>query len=70
MSLRRFHEWFGQNETDLDRVEKPKLKKERYQNKVLCQVERTRFTAKQKLDLIQQFDKAKAADRSFTIKGW
>ena len=70
VSLRRFHEWFHQYEADLDRVRKPKPKKERHQNKVLFQAERTRFTAKQKLDLIQQFDEAKAADRSLTIKAY
>ena len=70
VSLRRFQAWFQQYEEDLDSVKKTKPKKERYQNKVLCQAERTRFTPTQKLDLIQQYDKAKAADSSLTIKAW
>ena len=51
-------------------MNKPKPKKERYQNKVLCQGARNRFTAQQKLELIQQYDKAKAADGSLTVKAW
>ena len=34
-----------------------------YQNKVLCQAERTRFTSKQNLELIQKFDKAMRENR-------
>ena len=33
----RFQEWFPQSHEDLRQVNKPKPKKERYQNKVLCQ---------------------------------
>ena len=51
-------------------MNKPKPKKERYQNKVLCQGARNRFTAKQKVELIQQYDKAKAAVSSLTVKAW
>ena len=68
-SLRRFQEWFGQQyEDDLEKIKSPKPKKERRQNKVVCQAERMRYTQKQKLDLIQQFDEAKAEDPSLTIK--
>lgn len=68
-SLRRFQEWFGQQyEDDLEKIKAPKPKKERRQNKVVCQAERMRYTQKQKLDLIQQFDEAKAEDPSLTIK--
>ena len=59
VTLRRFQQWFNHYDADLDKVKNPtpKPKKERYQNKVLCRTERTRFTSKQKLELIQQFDK-------------
>ena len=70
VSLRRFQQWFQQHDEDLRKVNKPKPKKERYQNKVLCQGARNRFTAKQKVELIQQYDKAKAADSSLTVKAW
>ena len=53
VSLRRFQEWFKQYKEDLDRVRKPKLKKGRHQNKVICQADKTRFTAQQKLQLIK-----------------
>ena len=68
VSLRRFQQWFEQYDSDLRKVSKPKPKKERYQNKVLCQGARNRFTPQQKLELIQQYDEAKAADSSLTIK--
>ena len=58
VSLRRFQQWFQHCGEDLRKVNKPKPKKERYQNKVLCQGARNRFTAKQKVELIQQYDKA------------
>ena len=48
VSLRRFQQWFQQYDEDLRKVNKPKPKKERYQNKVLWQGARIRFTAKQK----------------------
>ena len=48
----------------------PKAKKERHQNKVLCQGARTRFTPKQKMELIQQFDEAVVEDGSLTIIKW
>ena len=70
VSLRRFQQWFQQHDEDLRKVNKPKPKKERYQNKILCQGARNRFTAKQKVELIQQYDKAKAADSSLTVKAW
>ena len=44
------------------------MKKERRQNKVEFQAERTRLTSQQKLALISQYDKAKAADASLSIK--
>ena len=44
-SLRRFQEWFGQQyEDDLEKIKAPKPKKERRQNKVVCQAERMRYT--------------------------
>ena len=73
VGLRRFQAWFGQQyKDDLEKLKalKQKPKKERQQNKVVCQAERTRYTAKQKLDLIQQFDEAKAEDPSLSIKSW
>ena len=70
VSLRRFQQWFQQHDEDLRKVNKPKPKKERYQNKGLCQGVRNRFTAKQKVELIQQYDKAEAADSSLTVKAW
>ena len=72
VSLRRFQEWFQQYDADVDKVENPapKAKKERHQNKVLCQGARTRFTPKQKMELIQQFDEAVAEDGSLTIIKW
>ena len=67
--LRRFQGWFGQQyEDDLEKIKAPTPKKERGQNKVVCQAERMRYTQKQKLDLIQQFDEAKAEDTSLTIR--
>ena len=67
--LRRFQGWFGQQyEDDLEKIKAPKPKKERRQNKVVCQAEKMRYTQKQKLDLIQQFDEAKAEDPSLRIK--
>ena len=38
MSLRRFQEWFQRYDADFDQVENPapKVKREKYQNKVLC----------------------------------
>ena len=43
VSLRRFQQWFQQHDEDLRKVNKPKPKKERYQNKVLCQGARNRI---------------------------
>ena len=57
-------------EDDLEKIKAPKPKKERRQNKVVCRAERMRYTQKKKLDLIQQFDEAKAEDPSLTIKSW
>lgn len=46
--LRRFQGWFGQQyEDDLEKIKAPKPKKERRQNKVVCQAERMRYTQKQ-----------------------
>ncbi|MCP4262106.1 MAG: hypothetical protein GY774_32090, partial [Planctomycetes bacterium] len=70
VSLRRFQAWFQQYEADLKKVNMPKPKKERHQNKVVCQAARARYTAKQKLELIKQFDEAKAANPSLSIKAW
>ena len=63
VTLRRFQQWFQQYDADLDAVKKSKPKKERYQNKVLFQGDRVRFTAKQKYELIQQFDQAELPER-------
>ena len=63
MTLRRFQQWFQQYDADLDAVKKSKPKKERYQNKVLFQGDRVRFTAKQKYELIQQFDQVELPER-------
>ena len=53
VSLRRFQQWFEQYDSDLRKVSKPKPKKERYQNKVLCQGARNRFTPQQKFEAHQ-----------------
>ena len=70
VSLRRFQEWFQEYEEDLIKAKKPKVKKQRKQNKKVFQGERARITPQQKLDLIAQFDEAKEADSSLTIKAW
>ncbi len=59
VGLRRFQAWFNQYEEDLKKVNTPEQKKERHQNKVICQAERMRYTSKQKVELMKQFDEAK-----------
>ncbi|MCP4263410.1 MAG: hypothetical protein GY774_38770 [Planctomycetes bacterium] len=54
VQVRQFRRWFELYEDDLKAIkakQKPKLKNDRRQNKVLCKAERHRFTAEQKLDL-------------------
>ena len=51
VKLRRFNQWFREYEIDLQKIVKkaePKPKKSRHQNKVVCQAERTRWTARYK----------------------
>ena len=62
VKLRRFQAWFQQYEEDVITMKRPKpiVKKERRQNKVEFQAARVRYTPQNKLDLISQFDKAKA----------
>ena len=71
VKLRRFQAWFSDYQSDSVKVEsnrKLKVKPERKQNKVVFQAARVRFTVEQKWDLIQQYDKAKAANGALTIK--
>ena len=71
VKLRRFQQWFIAYEQDLEKIAKkaePKLEKSRYQNKVVCQAECTKWTATQKLDFYKEWDTMKAKDASFTQK--
>ena len=71
VGLRRFQAWFGQQyEADMKKLCTPKPKKERHQNKVICQADRAHYTAEQKVDLMKQFDEDKLANPSLSIKSW
>ena len=68
---RRFHQWFREYEDDLQNIVKkaePKPKKPRHQNKVVCQAERTRWAATQKMDFIREWGRMRAENPSLTQK--
>ena len=71
VKLRRFHQWFREYEDDLQKIAKkakPKPKKPRHQNKVVCQAARERWTVTQKLDFLREWDKMRAENPSLTQK--
>ena len=70
VKLRSFQSWFHQYDDDLAKIRRPKSEKKRHQNKVEFQAARTRLTVKQKLPLIAQYEAAKEADDSHTIKSF
>ena len=71
VKLRIFHQWFREYEDDLQKIAKnakPKPKKPRHQKKVVCQAERKRWTATQKLDFLREWDRMRAENPSLTQK--
>ena len=71
VTLRRFQQWFYSKASDKELIKaktKPKPEMVRKQNKVEFQVDRTRYTQENKLDLIMQYDRQKAANPGLTQK--
>ena len=71
VKLRRFHQWFDSHDADLKKIKenkKPKPEKPREQNKVVTQGSRKKWTPKQKLDFIREYDRLREEDSSLTQK--
>ena len=69
VKLRRFHQWFDSHDDDLKTIQenvKPKPEKLREQNKMATQGSRKKWTPKQKLDFIREYDRLREEHSSLT----
>ena len=69
VKLRRFQQWFACYDNDVKKIRvnaEPKPEKLRHQNKVVTQGARTRFTPRQKLDFITEFERLKQEEPALT----